>query len=83
MVGPLSEPLQSVASAGLHKGLMACIDPPGWGHVAEWLRSGLQNRLLRFNSGRGLHHFLPRFIQKASGAEALKENGPKLSLRTT
>jgi hypothetical protein len=26
-----------------------------WGHVAEWLRSGLQNRLLRFNSGRGLH----------------------------
>jgi hypothetical protein len=23
--------------------------------VAEWLRSGLQNRLLRFNSGRGLH----------------------------
>jgi hypothetical protein len=26
-----------------------------FGHVAEWLRSGLQNRLLRFNSGRGLH----------------------------
>jgi hypothetical protein len=26
------------------------------GHVAEWLRSGLQNRLPRFNSGRGLHH---------------------------
>jgi hypothetical protein len=26
--------------------------PPG--HVAEWLRSGLQNRLRRFNSGRGL-----------------------------
>src|ERR1700731_1472028 len=25
------------------------------GHVAEWLRSGLQNRLPRFNSGRGLH----------------------------
>ena len=25
------------------------------GHVAEWLRSGLQNRLRRFNSGRGLH----------------------------
>jgi hypothetical protein len=24
------------------------------GHVAEWLRSGLQNRLPRFNSGRGL-----------------------------
>jgi ATP-dependent DNA ligase len=24
--------------------------------VAEWLRSGLQNRLPRFNSGRGLHN---------------------------
>jgi hypothetical protein len=31
-------------------------DAPGnaHGHVAEWLRSGLQNRLPRFNSGRGL-----------------------------
>jgi hypothetical protein len=28
---------------------------PQWGHVAEWLRSGLQNRLHQFNSGRGLH----------------------------
>ncbi len=27
---------------------------PRWGHVAEWLRSGLQNRLHQFNSGRGL-----------------------------
>ena len=27
---------------------------PPWGHVAEWLRNGLQNRVLRFNSGRGL-----------------------------
>ena len=25
------------------------------GRVAEWLRSGLQIRVLRFNSGRGLH----------------------------
>ena len=25
------------------------------GLVAEWLRSGLQNRVRRFNSGRGLH----------------------------
>ena len=24
------------------------------GHVAEWLRNGLQNRVPRFNSGRGL-----------------------------
>jgi hypothetical protein len=35
--------------------LAACIDPPPRGHVAEWLRSGLQNRLHQFNSGRGLH----------------------------
>jgi hypothetical protein len=34
--------------------LSFCIDPPLWGHVAEWLRSGLQNRLHQFNSGRGL-----------------------------
>jgi hypothetical protein len=26
------------------------------GHVAEWLRNGLQNRVPRFNSGRGLQH---------------------------
>ncbi len=25
-----------------------------WGHVAEWLRNGLQNRVHQFNSGRGL-----------------------------
>jgi hypothetical protein len=30
-----------------------------YGHVAEWLRSGLQNRLPRFNSGRGLQPSLP------------------------
>jgi hypothetical protein len=29
------------------------------GHVAEWLRSGLQNRLPRFNSGRGLQVLIP------------------------
>jgi hypothetical protein len=28
---------------------------PQWGHVAEWLRNGLQNRVHQFNSGRGLH----------------------------
>src|ERR1700722_1410761 len=29
----------------------------GMGHVAEWLRSGLQIREPRFDSGRGLHPF--------------------------
>jgi hypothetical protein len=41
----------------LPKSLIACIEPPLWGHVAEWLRNGLQNRVLRFNSGRGLHQY--------------------------
>ncbi len=45
----------------LPKPLIVCIDPPRWGHVAEWLRSGLQNRLLRFNSGRGLHNRISAF----------------------
>jgi hypothetical protein len=27
---------------------------PPRGHVAEWLRNGLQNRVHQFNSGRGL-----------------------------
>ena len=35
--------------------LRLCIDPAPWGHVAEWLRNGLQNRVHQFNSGRGLH----------------------------
>ena len=30
---------------------------PPWGHVAEWLRNGLQNRVHQFNSGRGLHQY--------------------------
>jgi hypothetical protein len=39
----------------LPKRLMLYIDPGSWGHVAEWLRNGLQNRVHQFNSGRGLH----------------------------
>ena len=31
-----------------------------WGHVAEWLRNGLQNRVHQFNSGRGLHQYNQR-----------------------
>jgi hypothetical protein len=27
--------------------------------VAEWLRSGLQSRVRRFDSGRGLHQIYP------------------------
>jgi hypothetical protein len=38
----------------LPKRVMLYIDPGPWGHVAEWLRNGLQNRVHQFNSGRGL-----------------------------
>jgi hypothetical protein len=44
------------------KGVAAGCDPTrdAIGHVAEWLRNGLQNRGRRFNSGRGLHQLLDR-----------------------
>ena len=35
----------------------AYMSSPPWGHVAEWLRNGLQNRVHQFNSGRGLHQY--------------------------
>ena len=34
----------------------ASLNCPDRGHVAEWLRNGLQNRVPRFNSGRGLQN---------------------------
>ncbi len=34
---------------------MLVISPKRWGPMAEWLCSGLQNRVHRFNSGSGLH----------------------------
>ena len=46
--------LEQAGSGWLPKCLMPCIDPAPWGHVAEWLRNGLQNRVHQFNSGRGL-----------------------------
>ena len=38
------------------------------GHVAEWLRNGLQNRVPRFNSGRGLQH--PAAFRPGGDADA-------------
>jgi hypothetical protein len=47
------------------------------GHVAEWLRTGLQNRLRRFNSGRGLHSISdPDLSRRCFGAP------PRRTLRT-
>ena len=56
VVAPLSEPEHSFIDASV--GLTAApAAGNAYGHVAEWLRSGLQNRLPRFNSGRGLQLF--------------------------
>ena len=53
VVAPLSEPEHSFIDASV--GLTAApAAGNAYGHVAEWLRSGLQNRAPRFNSGRGL-----------------------------
>ena len=49
------QPARSRRRMALPKALKEFMEMPPYGHVAEWLRSGLQNRLPRFNSGRGLH----------------------------
>ena len=50
----LSQGLHAAELRRLPKRVMPYIDPLSWGHVAEWLRNGLQNRVHQFNSGRGL-----------------------------
>ena len=47
--------LQESGRGWLPKCLALYIKRRSWGHVAEWLRNGLQNRVHQFNSGRGLH----------------------------
>ena len=54
---PSFRTLGRVRRGRLPKPLMPYIDPRSWGHVAEWLRNGLQNRVHQFNSGRGLQSF--------------------------
>src|ERR1700683_2358578 len=49
------------------------------GHVAEWLRSGLQNRLPRFNSGRGLQ---PSLAQRVKVARTAARYGWRASAAT-
>ena len=58
----------------MRKSLIVYIHPPQWGHVAEWLRSGLQNRLHQFNSGRGLH-------QSLKACHPIKARNPVKALR--
>ncbi len=50
------------------------------GHVAEWLRNGLQNRVHRFNSGRGLQHFPARSSMQDPRCRSLK-TAQKLCIR--
>jgi hypothetical protein len=50
-----------------------------WGHVAEWLRNGLQNRVPRFNSGRGLQNLSSRTKGKSDHPQIVRR--PFLSCR--
>ena len=43
--------------------------------MAEWLRNGLQNRVLRFNSGRGLHNPINRFGLRVPRASIVRTPG--------
>src|SRR5580704_17860949 len=47
------------------QGPVATTPVPVQGHVAEWLRNGLQNRVPRFNSGRGLQPSLAQRVKVA------------------
>ena len=51
---PTGAPLYSGSPTDVARRCITCRREFGQGHVAEWLRNGLQNRVLRFNSGRGL-----------------------------
>ena len=62
----------------LRKALKEFMEMPLHGDVAEWLRSGLQNRLPRFNSGRGLQPSLLRSFGLAS-LQALVRRLPRRS----
>jgi hypothetical protein len=51
--------------------------------VAEWLRNGLQNRVPRFNSGRGLQpfaHAVPQRLVSRSAAKAARAGYRELRL---
>jgi hypothetical protein len=53
------------------------MSPPPWGHVAEWLRNGLQNRVHQFNSGRGLQFHPFDFITLLDPAGLLETVWPR------
>ena len=61
----------------LPKPLIPYIGPTLRGHVAEWLRNGLQNRVHQFNSGRGLHHkpLIPSTIRFLLGSADAARGG--------
>jgi hypothetical protein len=52
-----------------------------WGHVAEWLRNGLQNRVPRFNSGRGLHKINNLAAQRKVAEIRVSETSAKKETR--
>ena len=56
---------------------------PPWGHVAEWLRNGLQNRVHQFNSGRGLQLYLVDITQNRHLIPSNPKLGGEASRRGT
>ena len=61
----------------LRKALKEFMEIPPCGDVAEWLRSGLQNRLPRFNSGRRLQPLdMSSYWLRRTGAAAASPGHP-------
>src|SRR3984885_10456807 len=77
-------PLSDTQASFIDCGLGVAAGPPKttYGHVAEWLRSGLQNRLPRFNSGRGLQVLSPERASKlpnaAPGSDPFRRPGEQI-----
>src|ERR1700691_3374605 len=78
-------PLSDTRASFIDCGLGVAAGPPKTthGHVAEWLRSGLQNRLPRFNSGRGLQVLSPERTSKlpnaARGSDPFSRPGEQIN----
>jgi hypothetical protein len=54
----------------LPKPLIAGIDPARWGHVAEWLRSGLQSRVVSQFDQRDFRNSIRNCLKKSVGFAA-------------
>jgi len=62
--------LLEVRRSQLPKPLIAGIDPARWGHVAEWLRSGLQSRVVSQFDQRDFRNSIRNCLKKSVGFAA-------------